>query len=112
MAHVAIAPLHPSLAAEVSRVDLRAPIDDAARVALGGQWHIDHPNRERPPAATPGLLDRMVRPEIGCHRTWRKGDVLVIDTRATMHRAHGDYPRSQSRALWRITVEGDRPRFG
>ena len=29
--------------------------------------------------------------------------------RATMHRAHGDYDRSQSRVLWRIIVEGDRP---
>jgi hypothetical protein len=26
-----------------------------------------------------------------------------------MHRAHGDYDRQQSRVLWRIIVEGDRP---
>jgi alpha-ketoglutarate-dependent taurine dioxygenase len=45
------------------------------------------------------------------HHAWRKGDVLVIDDRATMHRAHGDYDRSQSRVRWRIIVEGDRPRF-
>jgi len=57
------------------------------------------------------LLDRMIRPEIVYHHAWRKGDVLVIDDRATMHRAHGDYDRSQSRVLWRIIVEGDRPRF-
>jgi len=44
-------------------------------------------------------------------RGWRKGDVLVIDDRATMHRAHGDYDRSRSRVLWRIIVEGDRPRL-
>jgi len=37
--------------------------------------------------------------------------VLVIDDRTTMHRAHGDYDRSQSRVLWRIIVEGDRPRL-
>jgi hypothetical protein len=36
--------------------------------------------------------------------------VLVIDDRATMHRAHGDYDRSQSRVLWRIIVDGERPR--
>jgi taurine dioxygenase len=41
------------------------------------------------------LLDRMIRP----------------DDRATMHRAHGDYDRSQSRVLWRVIVEGDRPRL-
>ena len=39
----------------------------------------------------------MIRPEIVYHHVWRKGDVLVIDDRATMHRAHGDYDRSQSR---------------
>jgi len=57
------------------------------------------------------LLDRMIRPEIVYHHVWRKGDVLVIDDRATMHRAHGDYDRSQSRVLWRVIVEGDRPRL-
>jgi len=55
------------------------------------------------------LLERMIRPEIVYHHVWRKGDVLVIDDRATMHRAHGDYDRSESRILWRIIVEGDRP---
>ena len=55
------------------------------------------------------LLQRMIRPEIVYHHAWRKGDVLVIDDRATMHRAHGDYDRSQSRVLWRIIAEGDRP---
>jgi len=57
------------------------------------------------------LLERMIKPEIVYHHTWRKGDVLVIDDRATMQRAHGDYHRSQSRVLWRIIVEGDRPRL-
>ena len=57
------------------------------------------------------LLDRMIRPEIVYHHVWRKGDVLVIDDRATMHRAHGDYDRRQRRVLWRIIVEGDRPRL-
>jgi taurine dioxygenase len=55
------------------------------------------------------LLDRMIQPEIVYTHQWRRGDVLVIDDRATMHRAHGDYDRSESRILWRIIVEGDRP---
>lgn len=55
------------------------------------------------------LLDRLVRPEITYQHRWTKGDVLVIDDRATLHRAHGDYDRTQSRVLWRIIVEGDRP---
>jgi alpha-ketoglutarate-dependent taurine dioxygenase len=56
------------------------------------------------------LIERMITPEIVYHHVWRKGDVLVIDDRATMHRAHGDYDRSESRVLWRLIVEGDRPR--
>jgi taurine dioxygenase len=57
------------------------------------------------------LLDRMVKPEITYHHKWRKGDVLIFDDRATLHRAHGDYERSESRVLWRILVEGDKPRL-
>ena len=45
----------------------------------------------------------------GPYKVWVHN--LVIDDRATMHRAHGDYDRSQSRVLWRIIVEGDRPRL-
>src|SRR5438132_230352 len=57
------------------------------------------------------LIERMIGPEIVYHHVWKKGDVLIIDDRATMHRAHGDYDRSESRVLWRIIVEGDRPRL-
>jgi len=57
------------------------------------------------------LIERMIQPEIVYMHKWRKGDVFVIDDRATMHRAHGDYDRSESRVLWRIIVEGDRPRL-
>jgi taurine dioxygenase len=55
------------------------------------------------------LIERMIQPKIVYQHQWRKGDVLVIDDRATMHRAHGDYDRRESRVLWRIIVEGDRP---
>src|SRR6058998_3887453 len=57
------------------------------------------------------LLERLIRPEIVYHHVWRKGDVVIIDDRATMHRAHGDYDRRQRRVLWRIIVEGDRPQL-
>jgi len=73
--------------------------------------HIGGMTPEASKAYMRDLLDRMIRPEIVYHHVWRKGDVLVIDDRATMHRAHGDYDRSQSRVLWRIIVEGDRPRL-
>jgi len=67
------------------------------------------PNASR--AYLEDLLDRLIQPELTYQHLWRKGDVLVIDNRATMHRAHGDYDRSESRVLWRIIVEGDRPRL-
>jgi taurine dioxygenase len=57
------------------------------------------------------LLERMIQPAIVYTHAWRKRDVLVIDDRATMHRAHGDYDRSESRVLWRVIVEGDRPQL-
>jgi taurine dioxygenase len=73
--------------------------------------HIDGMTPEASHAYMADLLDRMIRPEIVYHHVWRKGDVLVIDDRATMHRAHGDYDRRENRVLWRIIVEGDRPSF-
>lgn len=72
--------------------------------------HIDGMTPEASGTYLKDLLARMIRPEIVYHHAWTKGDVLVIDNRATMHRAHGDYDRSQSRVLWRLIVEGDRPR--
>src|SRR5689334_19203495 len=56
------------------------------------------------------LLDRMIRPDIVYHHLWRRGDVLVIDDRATVHRARADYDRTESRILGRIIVERDGPR--
>ena len=73
--------------------------------------HIGGMTPEASQAYMRDLLERMIRPEIIYHHAWRKGDVLVIDNRATMHRAHGDYDRRQSRVLWRVIVEGDRPRL-
>lgn len=55
------------------------------------------------------LVERIIKPEIVYHHSWVKGDVLVIDDRATLHRAHDDYDHSEKRVLWRIIVEGDRP---
>ena len=55
------------------------------------------------------LVERMIQPEIVYRHTWQKGDVLVIDDRATLRRAHDDYDHGESRVLWRIIVEGDRP---
>ena len=73
--------------------------------------HIEGMSADLSRAYMEDLLDRMVQPEITYHHKWRKGDVLIFDDRATLHRAHGDYDRSEKRELWRILVEGDRPRL-
>jgi taurine dioxygenase len=77
----------------------------------GKAINIEGMTREDSKAYMADLLERMIKPEITYTHSWRKGDILVIDNRATMHRAHGDYDRSQSRVLWRIIVEGDRPQL-
>jgi alpha-ketoglutarate-dependent taurine dioxygenase len=71
--------------------------------------HIEGMSEDLSRAYMEDLLRRMIRPEITYHHQWKKGDVLIFDDRATLHRAHGDYDRSESRVLWRILVEGDRP---
>jgi taurine dioxygenase len=76
---------------------------------IGKTERIDGWTPEESQSYLEDLLQRMIRPEIVYHHAWRKGDVLVIDDRATMHRAHGDYDRSQARVLWRVISEGDRP---
>lgn len=55
------------------------------------------------------LVERMIQPEIVYRHDWVKGDVLVIDDRASLRRAHDDYNHAESRVMWRVLVEGDRP---
>jgi taurine dioxygenase len=73
--------------------------------------HIEGMDAEDSRAYMEDLLRRMIRPGITYTHQWRKGDVLIFDDRATLHRAHGDYDRRESRVLWRILVEGDKPRL-
>jgi len=55
------------------------------------------------------LGGRMIQPEFVYHHSWCKGDVVVIDDRATLRRVHDDYAAAEHRVLWRIYVEGQRP---
>jgi len=82
---------------------------DAVYFHITKTLYIEGMDPEASRAYLSDLLGRMIRPEIVYTHRWRKGDVLVIDNRATMHRAHGDYDPRESRILWRIIVEGDRP---
>jgi alpha-ketoglutarate-dependent taurine dioxygenase len=55
------------------------------------------------------LMERMILPDIVYRHDWVKGDVLVIDDRATLYRAHRDNEPSETRTFWRIVVEGEAP---
>ena len=55
------------------------------------------------------LLERSVRPEFIYRHKWRKGDMLLWDNRAAMHRAHFDYDPQEYRLLYRVLVRGEVP---
>ena len=55
------------------------------------------------------LLERSVRDEFTYRHRWRKGDMLIWDNRAAMHRAHFDYDPEQHRLLYRVLVRGEVP---
>jgi taurine dioxygenase len=55
------------------------------------------------------LLERSVRPEFIYRHEWRKGDMLLWDNRAAMHRACFDYDPNEYRLLYRVLVRGEVP---
>jgi taurine dioxygenase len=55
------------------------------------------------------LLERAIRPEFIYRHKWRKGDMLLWDNRAAMHRAYFDYDPGEYRLLYRVLVRGERP---
>jgi taurine dioxygenase len=65
------------------------------------------------PAESQALLDdllaRSVRDEFIYRHKWRKGDMLLWDNRAAMHRAHFDYDPNEYRLLYRVLVRGEVP---
>jgi taurine dioxygenase len=65
------------------------------------------------PQESQALLDELlayaVRDEFIYRHRWRKGDVLIWDNRAAMHRAHFDYDPNEFRLLYRVLVRGEVP---
>ncbi len=55
------------------------------------------------------LLERTVKDEFIYRHRWRKGDMLIWDNRAAMHRAHFDYDPDEFRLLYRVLVRGEVP---
>jgi len=55
------------------------------------------------------LLARSVRDEFIYTHQWRKGDMLLWDNRAAMHKANFDYDPEEYRLLYRVLVRGEVP---
>ncbi len=55
------------------------------------------------------LLEHSVRDEFTYRHKWRKGDMLIWDNRAALHRAHFDYDPNEYRLLYRVLVRGELP---
>jgi taurine dioxygenase len=55
------------------------------------------------------LLNRSIRDEFVYRHKWRKGDMLIWDNRAALHRANFDYDPNEHRLLYRVLVRGELP---
>jgi alpha-ketoglutarate-dependent taurine dioxygenase len=55
------------------------------------------------------LTDRVTQEQFVYAHEYKKGDMLIIDDRSSLHKAGFDYDHSQHRLLYRILVRGDRP---
>ena len=55
------------------------------------------------------LTDRITQPQFCYAHEYQKGDLLIIDDRASLHKAGHDFDHSQQRRLYRMLVRGDRP---
>ena len=58
------------------------------------------------------LLERSIKDEFIYRHPWRKGDMLIWDNRAAMHKAHFDYDPAEFRLLYRVLVRGELPMSG
>jgi taurine dioxygenase len=55
------------------------------------------------------LTERVAQPQFCYTHEYQKGDLLIIDDRASLHKAGFDYDPGQHRRLYRMLVRGDRP---
>lgn len=55
------------------------------------------------------LLEHSIRDEFIYRHKWRKGDMLIWDNRAALHRAYFDYDPEEYRLLYRVLVRGELP---
>jgi taurine dioxygenase len=55
------------------------------------------------------LTDQITQPQFCYAHEYQKGDLVIIDDRASLHKAGFDFDQSQHRRLYRMLVRGDRP---
>ena len=55
------------------------------------------------------LTDKITQPQFCYAHEYQKGDLVIIDDRASLHKAGFDFDQSQHRRLYRMLVRGDRP---
>jgi alpha-ketoglutarate-dependent taurine dioxygenase len=55
------------------------------------------------------LTVKIAQPQFCYAHEYQKGDLLIIDDRASLHKASFDFDQSQHRRLYRMLVRGDRP---
>jgi len=55
------------------------------------------------------LTDKITQPQFCYAHEYQIGDLLIIDDRASLHKAGHDFDPSQHRRLYRLLVRGDRP---
>ena len=55
------------------------------------------------------ITDRITQPQFCYAHEYQKGDLLIIDDRASLHKAGFDFDHSQQRRLYRMLVRGDKP---
>lgn len=55
------------------------------------------------------LTERITQPQFCYAHEYQKGDLLIIDDRASLHKAGFDFDHSQQRRLYRMLVRGDKP---
>ena len=64
-------------------------------------------------AESDALLDELAeearQPRHHFGHVWTKGDIVIWDNRATMHRVVIDYPEGEPRIMQRVLIEGERP---
>ena len=56
------------------------------------------------------LLQHAIQEQFQYRHKWRLGDLVMWDNRCLLHKANGDYDHeTQSRYLYRVMLQGDRP---